>query len=77
MGVEYGWWEGPKTCMAPPLGPITMGGFEDSLNEPIKLPACSDVVWSLLGLSMAGWNALVSGVAALISLIVMTKKGDA
>ncbi len=77
MGVEYKWWEGPKTCMSGPMGPITMEGFKDSLNKPIKMPDCSDIVWSLLGLSMAGWNALVSGVAALISLVVMTRKGDA
>ncbi len=76
MGVEHGWWEGPKTCMVGPIGPITMGGFEDSLKGPIKMPACSDVVWSLFGLSMAGWNALVSGVAALISISVATRKGD-
>lgn len=77
MGVEYGWWEGPKTCMVAPIGPITMGGFEDSLKDPIKMLACSDVAWSMFGLSMAGWNALVSALAALMSVYVMTRKGDA
>lgn len=76
-GVEYGWWEGPKTCMVAPIGPITLGGFEESLKAPIDMPACSDVAWSMLGISMAGWNALVSLGAMLMSIIAATRKGDA
>lgn len=74
VGVEYAWWEGPKTCMVTPSGPISMKDFQDSLNQPIKAPACSDVAWSLFGLSMAGWNALVSAPGMLISLYVASRK---
>lgn len=76
MGVEYGWWEGPKTCAVTAMdaGAFNPNDFLKSLSEPIKAPACSDVAWSMLGLSMAGWNALVSALAALISLIAATRK---
>ena len=72
MGVEYKWWEGPKSCSA-------VGGFEvfdpddllSSLGDPIKPPACSDAVWHFLALSMAGWNALISLVGAGLSLMAL------
>lgn len=60
-GVERGWWEGPSSC--------TGGGglTGDLLSTDIApLVMCDDVVWSLLGLSMASYNALFSlGFAAL------------
>lgn len=70
MGVEYKWWEGPKTCLAGPLDLDSISRGADllnSLNTPIKPPACSDAAWHFLGLSMAGWNMLMSlcGAAAM------------
>ena len=50
-GVELGWWEGLTRC--------TAGGamsLEELMNVP--LVRCDQVQWSLLGISMAGWNAL-------------------
>ncbi len=63
MGVEYKWWEGPKTCLAGPVNLDAIGSGQDlldSLNKSIKPPACSDAVWHFLGLSMAGWNMVLS-----------------
>ncbi len=60
-GVEYGWWEGVTRC-------ATAGGgtLEDIMSVP--LVQCDQVQWSFLGLSLAGWNALISlGGAALIA----------
>ena len=68
MGVEYKWWEGPQSCMS--TGDISVFDPDDllgSLSEPVKLPACSDAVWHFLGLSMAGWNALISLLGAAVS----------
>ena len=59
-GVEYGWWEGLTTCTAG-------GGL--SLDELMNVPLvrCDEVQWSLMGISMAGFNALFSlGAAALV-----------
>ncbi len=64
-GVEYGWWEGLTTCAA-------SGGsmsLDDLMNVP--LVRCDEVQWSLLKISMAGWNALFSlGGAALVAHLI-------
>ena len=68
MGVEYKWWEGPKTCGG---GVIDINSLPtgtdliDSLKDPVKPPACSDAPWHFLGLSMAAWNMIASALGAL------------
>ena len=62
-GVEIGWWEGFTQCTAG--GAATL---QDILATP--LIRCDQVQWSLLGISMAGWNAILSlGGAALIAYL--------
>jgi disulfide bond formation protein DsbB len=62
-GVELGYWEGITQCTA-----IGATSLEDILKVP--LVRCDQVQWSLLGISMAGWNAIISlGGAALIALL--------
>lgn len=62
-GVEYGWWEGFTQCTA---GGAT--SLEDIMATP--LVRCDQVQWSLFGISLAGWNALISlgGAAAIVAL---------
>ena len=74
MGVEYKWWDGPKSCSAP-TGPTTInpGDILDALNGKAELPQCNAAPWHLLGISMAGYNAIISGVAALIGLRLAAK----
>jgi disulfide bond formation protein DsbB len=63
-GVEIGSWEGLTRCTAG--GAISL---EDLMNVP--LVRCDQVQWSLLGISMAGWNAIISlGSAAVIALLL-------
>jgi len=64
-GVEYGFWEGLTTC-------TTSGAtsLEDILAVP--LVRCDQVQWSLLGVSMAGWNAIVSLSAAAVIAFLAT-----
>lgn len=59
-GVEQRWWDGPG-CAAPPAA----GG--DLLGTLIAAPVvrCDQIPWSFLGLSMAGWNVVISVAAAL------------
>ena len=59
-GVELQLWEGLATCTVD-----TMKGLNtaDLLNTDITLGApvrCDAVPWALFGISMAGWNALIS-----------------
>ncbi|MDQ3075210.1 MAG: disulfide bond formation protein B [Pseudomonadota bacterium] len=60
-GVEYGWWEGITTCTA---------GGATSLDDILSVPLvrCDQVQWSLIGVSLAGYNAIISlGAAAYIA----------
>lgn len=62
-GVELGYWQGITQCTA--TGATSL---EDILRVP--LVRCDQVQWSLFGISMAGWNAIISlGGAALIALL--------
>ncbi len=69
-GVEYGWWEGLTTCSTPSLG----GGdpLEAIMNAP--LVRCDEVQWSLAGISLAGWNFLISSVAGIAILLLLRRK---
>ena len=71
-GIEYKWWEGFTTCSAPP----SAGGgsaLDALLNAP--LIRCDEVQWRFLGISMAGWNAILSlGGAALILILTLRAK---
>ncbi|MGB3176244.1 MAG: disulfide bond formation protein B [Albidovulum sp.] len=62
-GVERGWWPGPDTCSS---GGALDGSAEDLLNQILAAPLirCDEVAWSLMGLSMASWNAVFSFVLA-------------
>jgi disulfide bond formation protein DsbB len=62
-GIEQGWWAGPTTCTAPDPGSLPPGELLDQiLATPVVL--CDEVAWSLWGISMAGWNAILSLVLA-------------
>lgn len=62
-GAEWKFWPGPTSCGAASLPP-TLG---DIFSQPLARPAsCTEATWRFLGLSFAGWNAVVSlGLAAI------------
>ena len=65
VGVEQGWWPGPSTCSS---GPISGLSAEELMDQIMSAPLvrCDDIPWQMLGISMAGWNALISlGLAGL------------
>jgi disulfide bond formation protein DsbB len=60
-GVEWGFWPGPSSCSGNGLGLGTMDGADLlSTDGPNTLIMCDEIVWQMLGLSMAGWNAVIS-----------------
>ena len=64
-GIEQKWWLGPSTCTAPDPGTAAPGELLDRILEtPVVL--CDAVAWSWLGVSMAGWNAILSLVLAFL-----------
>lgn len=42
----------------------------DNLGDNLRPPRCDEIVWSLWGVSMAGWNAIISLLLALASFYV-------
>ena len=58
-GVELSWWEGPNSCTSGAIGGMST---EDLINQIMAAPMvrCDEIPWALWGLSMAGWNALMS-----------------
>ncbi len=59
-GVEWKFWPGPASCSASG-GAVSAADLAKLLSGgPRKPPACDKPAWVFLGLSMAGWNALVS-----------------
>lgn len=57
-GVEQKWWEGITACAASPIGGSTADVIGAVLTAPIV--RCDAIPWSMLGLSMAGWNFMIS-----------------
>ncbi|MEX0307682.1 MAG: disulfide bond formation protein B [Ruegeria sp.] len=64
-GVEQGWWEGPSTCTSGDIGGLSA---EELMNQIMSAPLarCDEIPWEMFGISMAGWNALLSAGLMLI-----------
>jgi len=59
VGVEQGWWQGPTSCSSAPVGALDAGAlFDQIMTAP--LVRCDEIAWQLAGISMAGWNMLIS-----------------
>ncbi len=68
-GVEYKWWEGLTQCAT------TFGGgsaLDAIMNAP--LVRCDVAPWHFLGISLAGWNAIISLGGALVIAVLMLKR---
>jgi disulfide bond formation protein DsbB len=66
-GIEWQWWEGPQDCS----GAVTGLGSAGSLLERMqraRVIRCDEAAWRFLGLSLAGYNVLVSLTVAAIAL---------
>jgi disulfide bond formation protein DsbB len=65
-GVEQHWWKGITECAAPMLS----GSSADIMGQIMAQPLvrCDAIPWSLFGISMAGWNALISTVIGGVAL---------
>lgn len=58
-GVEWKWWAGPSDCSGGADFLNQSGSVLDSLNETTVI-RCDEAAWRFLGLSLAGWNVLIS-----------------
>ena len=58
-GVEWKFWAGPQECSGALEGLGSAGGLVDKLQS-ISVVRCDAAAWRFLGLSLAGYNALIS-----------------
>ncbi len=65
-GVEWKFWAGPQDCSGSISDLGTAGGLLDKLKS-IRVVRCDEIPWSFLGLSLAGYNAIISLILSLIA----------
>ena len=58
-GVEWGLWQGPTDCTGPILDLGSAGSLLQRLDT-VKVVRCDEVQWKFLGLSLAGYDVLIS-----------------
>jgi disulfide bond formation protein DsbB len=58
-GVEWGFWQGPTDCTGP-VGNLGSAGNLLERLDTVKVIRCDEVQWRFLGLSLAGYNFLIS-----------------
>lgn len=75
-GVERDWWAGPSACS----GGASLGGISGadllSTESAGRVVMCDEVAWSLAGLSMASWNAVISLALAGLWLSVLIRPAE-
>ena len=75
VGVEQKWWEGLASCTVNAMQGVS---GSDLLNTEIVVAApvrCDAIAWQLMGVSMAGWNVILS--LALVVIWVMAARKPA
>ena len=58
-GVEWQLWAGPTGCSGQDTTPGSVNDLLSALDG-MRVVACDEAPWVFLGLSLAGWNALIS-----------------
>nr|WP_311966798.1 disulfide bond formation protein B [Bradyrhizobium australiense] len=66
-GVEWQFWPGPTDCSGPVADLGSAGTLLQRLDT-VKVIRCDEVQWRFLGLSLAGYNVLISLLMALIAV---------
>jgi disulfide bond formation protein DsbB len=73
-GVEWRWWPGPTDCSGPMTDFTTNGPLLKQLQS-IHVVRCDEAAWRFLGLSLAGYNVLISlALAAIAALGLMRRE---
>jgi len=77
-GVEWKFWQGPTDCTGP-IGNLGSAGSLLERLDTVKVIRCDEVQWRFLGLSLAGYNVLISFLMAAIAAwgIVRTARRQA
>jgi disulfide bond formation protein DsbB len=66
-GVEWRWWPGPTDCSGPVTDFRAKGPLLEQLQS-VRVVRCDEAAWRFLGLSLAGYNALISLALAALAI---------
>jgi disulfide bond formation protein DsbB len=66
-GVEWQWWPGPQDCAGATPDFSSGGSLLDQINRT-RVVRCDEAAWRFLGLSLAGYNVLISLALAAVAL---------
>jgi disulfide bond formation protein DsbB len=66
-GVEWKWWPGPQDCSGTAPNFSTGVSLIDQMNKA-KVVRCDEAAWRFLGLSLAGYNVLISLALAMVAV---------
>lgn len=73
-GVEQKWWKGPDTCTSAGINQdADMESLFDSMMEA-KIVLCDEIAWEMFGISMAGYNLLISFAVGLFVALALASK---
>jgi disulfide bond formation protein DsbB len=72
VGVEQHWWQGITRCAATPVVGDAATMMADIMAQP--LVRCDAIPWSMAGISMAGWNAIVAGLAGMAGAWLLVRR---
>jgi disulfide bond formation protein DsbB len=74
-GVEWGFFAGPSDCGGGSgAGAGNVGDFLNQLQST-RVVSCTEAAWRFLGLSLAGWNVLISLALAAFAAMAAARKG--
>ena len=65
VGVEQHWWAGTSECGAQSGAPQTVEALKQQLLAT-AVTRCDEIAWSLFGISMAGYNLILSLAGAVV-----------
>jgi disulfide bond formation protein DsbB len=66
-GIEWKWWQGPNDCSGALENLGSAGNLAKTL-QTMSVVRCDEAAWRFLGLSLAGYNALISAMLATIAI---------
>jgi disulfide bond formation protein DsbB len=73
-GVEQGWWEFVSTCTQGSIAGLSATDLLDPTADLAAPVRCDKIAWSLAGISMAGWNAMLSAGLAVLWILGATRR---
>jgi disulfide bond formation protein DsbB len=67
VGVEQHWWPGLASCSATGQTPASFEQMQQMLSQPAA--SCDEPAWTMFGISMAGYNAILSIVVGIWTVV--------